>query len=508
MKYILLIIAGFFVAACDQKNDHAHDAEGNHIVVNPSGDIPRIDYTIWSEQTELFVEFPVLIVGKQSRFAAHFTVLDKHQAVTKGTVTVSLIQGNTGIRHTVDAPGSPGIFLPTLEPISEGLGSLQFILTTAKYTDTLTIPDIQVFPNLKTAQEAIGVDQESAGISFLKEQAWKMEFQTEKVKLKSVFESIATSGKWQISPNNTHTLTANANGNVKFNKKNILSGQRITKGEVIMTINSQGLTTNNLATELEVAKVDFLQAKTEYERKKELFNDKIVPQVEYEKTAQKYEVSKAKYDALSNGYSPSGYTAINKQIIAPISGYLNQVKVTNGSFVNEGDVLFTIIGSNANVLEVQVGTQHNSKLNDINNIWYETTGNQWSNINDNNGSILSIDQSVSEDKPNLSVFVQVNEQIDMPQGSFSQVNITVGEGKTGIVAPVSALMEDYGQYSVIVQLSGENFERRNVVIGKRNGGNIEIVSGLEENEVIVSKGAYQVKMQAMSGQAPAHGHAH
>jgi cobalt-zinc-cadmium efflux system membrane fusion protein len=69
-------------------------------------------------------------------------------------------------------------------------------------------------------------------------------------------------------------------------------------------------------------------------------------------------------------------------------------------------------------------------------------------------------------------------------------------------------MEDYGKYSVIVQLSGESFERRNVVVGKRNGEEIEIVSGLQESEVIVTKGAYQVKMQALSGQAPAHGHAH
>ncbi|MFT7592124.1 MAG: cobalt-zinc-cadmium efflux system membrane fusion protein, partial [bacterium] len=46
------------------------------------------------------------------------------------------------------------------------------------------------------------------------------------------------------------------------------------------------------------------------------------------------------------------------------------------------------------------------------------------------------------------------------------------------------------------------------LIGNRNGGEIEIVSGLKDNEVIVTKGAYQVKMQAMSGQAPPHGHAH
>lgn len=58
------------------------------------------------KNTELFVEFPVLVVGQTSRFAAHFTEMDQHQAVKEGSVTVSLIKAGKGIRHTVEAPSS------------------------------------------------------------------------------------------------------------------------------------------------------------------------------------------------------------------------------------------------------------------------------------------------------------------------------------------------------------------------------------------------------------------
>ena len=495
--------------ACQQKKDHAHDTEGNHISTNTSEEIPRLDYTIWSEKSELFVEFPALIIGKKSRFAAHFTVMDKHQAVSKGTVIVSLIQGSKGIRHKVNAPSSPGIFSPVLEPNQVGKSTLQFILITEKYTDTLIIPEVPVFANLLSAKEALGNKEDgSGGITFLKEQAWKMEFQTEKVKQKEVFESIATSGKWQFSPNNTQRIVANTSGKVFFSKSNMLSGQAIRKGESIMSISGQGFTKNNSNSSLNVAKADLLQAEKEYNRKKELLNDKIVSQADFEIVQQKYEVAKSKYNALLKGYSTSGYKAGNKLIIAPISGTLRQVNVSNGSFVNEGDVLFTISASNANVLEIQVGIQHSNKLNNIKNVWYKTRGNQWSNMQENHGSILSIDQSVSEDKPSIIVYAQVNEQENVPQGSFSEVNLSIGQSKLGKIIPASALMEDYGKYSVIVQLSGESFEMRNVLIGKRNGEEIEIISGLEENQVIVTRGAYQVKMQALSGQAPAHGHAH
>jgi len=108
----------------------------------------------------------------------------------------------------------------------------------------------------------------------------------------------------------------------------------------------------------------------------------------------------------------------------------------------------------------------------------------------------------------ISVFAEVNEGMEMPEGSFTEVQLAVGTATESLVVPVSCLMEDYGNYSVMVQLSGESFERRNVTIGKRNGSEVEIITGLSLGEVVVTKGAYQVKMASMSGQAPAHGHAH
>ena len=59
-----------------------------------------------------------------------------------------------------------------------------------------------------------------------------------------------------------------------------------------------------------------------------------------------------------------------------------------------------------------------------------------------------------------------------------------------------------------MQLSGETFERRPVSIGRENGDYIEIIEGLTAEEVVVTEGAYQVKMASMSGDVPAHGHAH
>ena len=102
----------------------------------------------------------------------------------------------------------------------------------------------------------------------------------------------------------------------------------------------------------------------------------------------------------------------------------------------------------------------------------------------------------------------MNDHINVPDGSLTQVQIAMGDGKPTTIVPESALLEDYGNYSVMVQLSGESFERRPITIGKRNGKNVEALKGLQVGEVVVTTGAYQVKMASMSSSTPAHGHAH
>ncbi|MCG7859016.1 hypothetical protein MD537_18715, partial [Flavihumibacter sediminis] len=76
-------------------DSHAHNADGSHPEEGPAA----ISYTQYSKQSELFVEFKPLIVGKTSSFATHLTVLGEvFKPLTRGKVTLSLIINGKGIR--------------------------------------------------------------------------------------------------------------------------------------------------------------------------------------------------------------------------------------------------------------------------------------------------------------------------------------------------------------------------------------------------------------------------
>ncbi len=500
MKYIIIVLA-FLAMSCNNKAEdtHAHNPDATHA----EEEIPRLDHTIWTEKSELFVEFPALIVGNPSRFAAHFTVLNNHQPVREGEVTVSLIKGDKGLRSTVDAPLSPGIFSPTIQPKEEGTYKLVFELKTPEYSDKITIDGVTVYANTDDAIKELGTAEEDGSISFLKEQAWKIDFQTAPVVNGKIYDVINTSGVWTPASGSVKTLVAKSNGVVDFAVNNLTEGTQVKQGQLLINVSSQGLASNNLSTEIAKARSNFEQSKTEYERKKQLYESKIVPKAEFEKVESNYNIAKSNYQSLASGVSGGG-----KQIRAPFDGYITAINVANGDYVDQGVAMVTVGTYQSRVLKTQIAPSYGLTMENAQSIWYQTNDGQWRNVATSGGSILSIAKDVDNNRPLISVFAQVNDNVDMPEGSLTQVQIAMGNAIQNTMITVSALLEDYGSYSVMVQLSGESFERRPVKIGKRNGENVEIIQGLQVGEVVVTKGAYQVKMASMSGSTPAHGHEH
>jgi membrane fusion protein, heavy metal efflux system len=121
-----LFLFSFAIIACNNpaSEEHAHAPDGSH----PEEEgLQPVSYTLYSENSELFVEFKPLVVGSTSSFATHLTKLgDNFLPYTEGTVTISLLQGRKGIKNTAKEPGSPGIFRLALQPTQAGLGKLVF----------------------------------------------------------------------------------------------------------------------------------------------------------------------------------------------------------------------------------------------------------------------------------------------------------------------------------------------------------------------------------------------
>jgi membrane fusion protein, heavy metal efflux system len=102
-----------------------------------------------------------------------------------------------------------------------------------------------------------------------------------------------------------------------------------------------------------------------------------------------------------------------------------------------------------------------------------------------------------------------NPQRKLSVGSLLQANIYTDGKIPSIAVPETALIDDNGQDVVFVQSGGESFQRRVLRLGMRDRGYVQVLSGLNEGERVVTKGAYLVYLASSSpAQLGAHGHAH
>jgi membrane fusion protein, heavy metal efflux system len=109
-----------------------------------NGQIDPVAVTRWSGKTELFAEYPPLVVGQTSRFAIHLTDLRTFKAVTAGQVEVQLQGGGAPETFRVDGPSRPGIFGVDVKPSRPGNRVLVIALKSPGLADEHQIPDVIV----------------------------------------------------------------------------------------------------------------------------------------------------------------------------------------------------------------------------------------------------------------------------------------------------------------------------------------------------------------------------
>ncbi|MFT6021212.1 MAG: cobalt-zinc-cadmium efflux system membrane fusion protein, partial [Saprospiraceae bacterium] len=289
MKYIYfsaILLAGLLVLMSSCKHEHG---EGTHTHGDethaPHGpELEPFAFTIWTEKSEIFVEFPPLIVGKESRFAAHFSEMVNFKALQAGEVTVRLRKGTQSVKeNSVSAPSSPGIFRPAITPDKEGVFDLVFFLKTGSFSDTITISSLTVYPNAAAAMAANPPQPEGDEISFLKEQAWKIDFAIQQVKRQPIREVIHTSGEIQPVKGDEKIIAAKSSGIVFFKSKSLQEGRDVRSGESLFSISSKGLLQSNMEEKYQVAKARVENTKADFERAENLVNEKIIGQKEYER---------------------------------------------------------------------------------------------------------------------------------------------------------------------------------------------------------------------------------
>jgi RND family efflux transporter MFP subunit len=496
----ILVFAGIACNTIDNQSseDHGHAHDDIKLIL-----------TAYNEDLELFAEADPFVVGKSSNIQAHFTNLTDFSALEDAKSTITLRVIGEELSQSIDKPEKPGIYSFDLTPEKEGFGVLFFEVETPKGRSKFSLANIQVFTNEHDAVHA--AESENAGLQsanalpFTKEQSWKVDFSTGLPKKETFGALIKTSGRIGSAQGDEILISAKTSGIAVFSDDYITEGKQVKKNYKLFTISGSSMADNNMALRFAEAKNDYERAKINYERSQASAKDGIISEKALTEAKAEFENANARYISLKANFSSNG------QIVkSPMKGFVKHLFVQNGEFVEAGDPVISISQNKTLLITADVRQRHASLLPFIKTATIKTSHNDRSyRLEELNGKILSFGKHTNDDNYMIPIILQIENKAGFISGSFVELFLKSNSGDSVLTVPNEALIEDMGVFRVFVQITPELYEIREVKTGVTDGFRTEILTGINADERIVTKGAIFLKLSEGTGTLDAHaGHVH
>ena len=497
----------------ESHDDHGHDGHS---------DEPALVYTHYTDATELFVEFPPLVVNKPSTFVAHFTRMDNFKPLTHGVLDVHLKQHNkTAARFRVKSPARTGIFLPDVTAKKAGKYQLLLEVRDGDLHAIHDLGEVTVFADAA----AVVIDQEEAEgeVSYLKEQQWVNSFAIVQTQARPLRSSVPGFGTVTAPADGFAVVRAPSDG--YFSAEFFLNaGESVKQSQllgVLIPRLGEGADIGNLLVNVEKTRAQKQLAEADVKRLQGLFNQGAIAEKRLLEAKQNLEVARVEFQTNQSRLSQhsvsqhsvsqhSGKTTkAGMALTAPIAGELVDVSVRPGSFVRAGDALFTIADPHRRWLDIQIPEKFGANIAKVTGAWLAEEERPRVLDASTGAQVINVSRQVNPATRTLSAAIQYPSAAGPHLlGARYPVNVYVSEPSNTLVLPASAIIDDGGQAVVYVQSGGETFARRAVVLGIQDGPWVEVLNGVEPNEWVVSEGAYYVKLASTGGDAIGHGHAH
>lgn len=321
--------------------------------------------------------------------------------------------------------------------------------------------------------------------------------ETGKLKLESVSSILKANGKIDVPPQNMVSVSIPLGGYLKSTE--LLPGMRIHKGQIIAVMEDQQYI--QLQQDYLTSKAQFGFTESEYNRQKELNQTKATSDKIYEQTRATYQTQNILVKSLEQklrliNLVPEKITPENISrtinIYSPIDGFVSEINVNIGKYVNPSDVLFELVNPadihlNLNIFEMDldklfIGQDLLAYTNSLPDKKYPCT-------------IILISKKLSNDR-SAEVHCHFNQyDKNLLPGMFMNAEIEVKNAKAQTL-PNDAIVNYENKQFVFISLGNNQFELMEVKTGISERGITELMATEKmTGQSFVVRGAYSLLMK-------------
>ncbi|MAP80792.1 MAG: efflux transporter periplasmic adaptor subunit [Aequorivita sp.] len=290
---------------------------------------------------------------------------------------------------------------------------------------------------------------------------------------------LTASGK--IEATNSATLSTRMMGFV--NKVHVKVGENVKKGQLLVSINNADLSAKRAQTTANIteAQAAFNNAKKDFERFQNLFNDNSASQKELDDQRARFKMAKARLEGAKQMKNEvqSQFAYVNLR--APFNGVVTNKFIEAGDMANPGVPLISVEGPGnfevtASVPETEItkiksGSEVQVIVKSLNKILPGTVSEVSASANKTGGQFLV---KVALDKTDAEIFSGMYATVQFPIEKTAET--------TTVLVPKKALIEQ-GQLTGIYTVSERNTAiLRWLRVGRSFGEHVEVLSGLAADE--------------------------
>jgi membrane fusion protein, heavy metal efflux system len=524
-----LLVAGAILGVLNGCSRHGQTADaGDH---GHGGEAKTAQITVFGERHEIFAEHRLVVAGTPTKFVTHVTDLKTLEPRREGPVRFQLRLGQeTPIEQTEKAPARAGIYEAMLIFPKAGDWSVALVVPTEDGEKTITFPPVKVFASADEVAKA-PEPEAPTGISFLKEQQWKILAGTEAATKRKLVEQLRLPAMVAARPGTLAAVTPPIAGRLLLppGKSMPLVGEKVEAGQTLALIQPSfsEIAARFVEAEGEVvrAKLALEQADQALKRIEKLAKVEAKSGRELQDAEFALKTAQAKYDAalaLQGTYrqastSLGGQSASANQpaieLRSPIAGtIISQSGAAVGEYITPEKAVFTLLDAATVFIEAHVSEASVKRLGATKAASYEVPGETGRLVpitGDGAGRLVFVGIQVEAATRTVPLIYEAkNPESRLRVGQSVNLFVETDRAEDTLAIPTAAIVEEDGRPIAFVQLGGETFEKRDLTLGIRDGNWVQVLSGITPGERVVITGAYSVRLASVSSAIPAHGHVH
>lgn len=275
----------------------------------------------------------------------------------------------------------------------------------------------------------------------------------------------------------------------------VSAGDHVRKGQLLAVLSSPALAdqrAQGLAAQKRLA-----LAQATFEREKQLWQDKISAEQDYQQARAALQEAEIAEQAIRqkltdlNATAASGGNLTRFELRSPIEGIVTDKRITVGQSLGESETVFTVSDLSSVWVEAPVATKDLGSIRSSMAVLVKASGFEAQAT----GTITYVSALVGEQTRSATARVV----LPNPNGLWRpglpvRLEVTSGAADVPVSVQVDAIQNMRDQ-SVVFVRDAEQLEPRPLVLGRSDGKMVEVLSGLSAGERYVAKNSFVIKAE-------------